>query len=60
MVISVIMYASGAYAEDGFSKDTTKRMGTFVSNFTELKMYNMPDAQKLTDEQYAEFGVMHE
>ena len=49
-----------ALAAEGFSKDTMKRMGTFVSNFTELKMYNMPDAQKLTDEQYAEFGVRHE
>ena len=37
-----------------------KRMGTFVSNFTELKMYNLLDAQALTGEQYSEFGVMHE
>lgn len=47
-------------AAEGFSKDTMKRMGTFVSNFTELGMYNLPDAQNLPDEQYAEFGVMHE
>ena len=55
-----LVCASNLYAADGFSKDSMKRMGTFVSNFTELGMYNLPDAQKLTDEQYAEFGVMHE
>ena len=55
-----LVCASGANAADEFSKDTMKRMGTFVSNFTELKMYNLPDAQALTNEQYAEFGVMHE
>ena len=59
-VAITLVCESGAYAADGFSKDTMKRMGTFVSNFTELKMYNLPDAQALINEQYAEFGVLHE
>ena len=59
-VAITLVCASGANAADGFSKDTMKRMGTFVSNFTELGMTNLPDAQNLPDEQYVAFGVRHE
>ena len=40
-----LVCASNLYAADGFSKDSMKRMGTFVSNFTELGMYMGPQLQ---------------
>lgn len=57
-VLMLLCIGTNAYATE-CSQDTKSRMGTFISNFTEVAMSNLPDAQNLPDEQYAYFGVRH-
>lgn len=39
--------------------DTTKRMGIFISNFTELDMFEIPDVSAMTGDELVYFGVGH-
>jgi len=45
--------------EDGDYETTIKNMGIFISNFTELDMYEIPDVSKMTYDELVHFGVMH-
>ena len=42
----------------GYSSAELKRMSTFVSNFTEVGMYNF-NTDSLSDSELAEFGIWH-
>ena len=39
--------------------DTAKRMGIFISNFTELDMYEIPHVSAMTGDELVYFGVGH-
>ena len=52
----VILFCGNSFAA---SKNELKRMGTFLSNFTELRMYDIDVNSTLTDEDLIYFGIMH-
>ena len=51
------LFAGTALGAD-FSKDDLKRMSTFLSNFTELRMYTF-DTATVTRDELITFGILH-
>jgi hypothetical protein len=63
MLLTAI-FAVSAYGADGpvrmkLDADTAKKMSVFISNFTELDMYDIPDVSEMTDDEFVYFGAGH-
>ena len=58
------VFAVSAFGADGpvrmkLDADTAKRMSVFISNFTELDMYDIPDVSEMTEDELVYFGTGH-